>query len=53
VADHARPPIKNLALNTYALVDGNAVCITAYVDPENLEALRPKFNALIASYRSK
>jgi hypothetical protein len=53
VADHARPPIKNLAVNTFALVDGNAVCITAYVDPENLEALRPKYDALLASYRGK
>jgi hypothetical protein len=53
VADHARPPIKNLAVSTFALVDGNAVCITAYVDPENLDALRPKYEALIASYRSK
>ena len=53
VADHARPPMKNLAVSTYALVDGNAVCITAYVDPENLEALRPNYDALIASYKSK
>lgn len=53
VADHIKPPVKNLALSTFALVDGKAVCITAYVDAESLEALRPKYDALIASYRSK
>lgn len=53
IADHIKPPLKNLAVNTFALVDGNAVCITAYVDPENLEALRPKYDALIASYQGK
>ncbi|HLP08357.1 MAG TPA: tetratricopeptide repeat protein [Opitutaceae bacterium] len=53
VADHARPPLKNLAVNTFALVEGNAICITAYVDPENLDALWPKYEALIASYHGK
>ncbi len=52
VADHIKPPIKNLAFSTYALVDGHAVCITAYVDAENLEALRPNYEALVASFRS-
>lgn len=53
VADHVKGPIRLLTFNTYTLVEGNAVSITCYVQPEEAEAFRPKYEALVASFRGK
>ncbi len=53
VADHVKGPIKLLTLNTFALVEGNAVSITCYIEPENVDSFRPHYETIVASFRGK
>ncbi len=53
LADRAHGPMRNLALVTFALVDGNTVDFTAYLAPEDVETFRPVYEGIIASYVNK
>lgn len=53
VADQVRGNVKAVALVTLAFVDGNTVDISCALSPEPLDTFRPKFDALVASYRGK
>jgi hypothetical protein len=53
VCDHVKGEIKLAVLSTCALVNGTTVDISCYLPPEELEAFRPQYEALVASYRSK
>lgn len=52
-ADHVKGAVKMLALVTVAVVGDNTVDISCYVAPDDAEAFRPKYEALVASYRDK
>lgn len=52
-ADRTHGPVKNIAITTFALVDGNTVDFTAYIAPEDVETFRPVYDGIIASYVNK
>lgn len=52
-ADRTQGPIKNIAITTFALVDGNTVDFTTYLMPEDVETFRPIYEGIIASYVNK